>query len=152
DDMTKNVHLPVEAAYVRSATRDGLLPLPAPEFELVLFVLRMVLKHSTWDAQLDRKGRLTASERRELAYLRHRADADAVQRLVAQHLPFIGRDLFSACALAAAERTGRVTRAVTATRLAWALRNHSRRAEVVDMPLRMWRRRLRRVQARLPWH
>ena len=150
DDMTKNIHLPVEAAYLRSTAREGLFPLPRPEFEYLLFVLRMVVKHSTWDAQLDRKGRLTASERRELTYLEERIDVEAVHRLVETHLPFLGRRLFSACARVAAERVGRVQRALTATRLVHALRAHSRRPEIVDMPLRMWRRRWQRVRSRLP--
>ncbi|HSK96283.1 MAG TPA: hypothetical protein VK891_06675, partial [Euzebyales bacterium] len=149
DDMTKNIRLPVEAAYLGSATRDGLLPTPSPEFEYLLFVLRMVVKHSTWDAQLDRKGRLTASERRELAYLEERADPEAVLTLVGTQLPFVGRRLFSACALVAAERVGHARRAVVATRLTRALGAYSRRAEVLDLPLRMWRRRLRRLRGRL---
>jgi len=150
DDMTKNLRLPIEEAYLRSTTREGAFRLPSPEFEYLLFVLRMVVKHSTWDAQLDRKGRLTASERRELAHLEERIDADLVHHLVEQHLPFIGRRLFSACARAAAERVGHLRRAVTATRLLHALRAHSRRPEAIDMPLRMWRRRWRRVRSRMP--
>jgi thymidylate kinase len=151
DDMTKNIHLPVEAAYLGSSTAARTLdfPLPRPEFEYLLFVLRMVVKHSTWDAQLDRKGRLTASERRELAYLQNRSDTTAVLDLVDAELPFVGRRLFSACALVAAERAGRVRRAVTATRLLYAVRSYSRRAEMIDLPLRMWRRRLRKLRSRV---
>ena len=58
DDTTKNFWLPVEAAYLDSRSQDGLLPVPAPEHELAVLVLRMVLKHSTWDAQLQRRGTL----------------------------------------------------------------------------------------------
>lgn len=71
----------------------------------------MVVKHSTWDAQLDRQGRLTASERRELAHLEDRIDRAAVLDLVETHLPFAGRRLFSACTRAAAERVSHVGRA-----------------------------------------
>ena len=62
DDTTKNYRVPIEEAYLASVHRDGslALPTPAPEFELVVFVIRMVLKHSTWDAIASHKGRLAA--------------------------------------------------------------------------------------------
>ena len=49
DDRTKNYRLPVEEAYLRSATRAGSFRLPSPEFEYVVFVIRMALKYCTWD-------------------------------------------------------------------------------------------------------
>lgn len=151
DDMTKNIRLPIERAYLHSSTRHGLFPLPSAEFEYIVFMLRMVLKHSTLDGQLDRKARLTASERRELAYLEERIDAAEVARLVGTYLPFIGLRLFTACCSAASERLGHAARAVVAARLVVALRVHARRPEVIDIGLRMWRRRWRRHRARLPW-
>lgn len=151
DDMTKNIRLPIERAYLRSCTRDGLFPLPSAEFEYTVFVLRMVLKHSTLDGQLDRKSRLTGSERRELAYLRERIDTSAIGRLVDSWMPFIGSRLFTACARAAAEELGNAPRAVVAARLTVALRSHARRHEIVDVGLRVWRRRWRRHRGRLPW-
>ena len=150
DDMTKNFRLPIEDLYLRSATHQGLFPLPSPHFEYVVFVLRMVMKHSTWDAQLDRKSRLTASEGRELAYLEARTDPSEVASLVEAHLPFLDRQLFARCELAAAERVGNLGRAITAARLLHALRSHGRRTETVDLALRLWRRRWRRVQRRIP--
>ena len=56
DDISKNYRLPIESAYIASASDDGSLPVPAPEFEYVLLILRMALKHCPWDAQLARKG------------------------------------------------------------------------------------------------
>lgn len=151
DDMTKNIRLPVEHAYLRSCTRQGLFPLPSAEFEYIVFVLRMVLKHSAVDGQLDRKARLTASERRELTYLEERIDPVEVTRLVSTCLPFIGSPLFGDCRRAAAERMGHASRAVVAARLVTALRAHARRREVLDIGLRIWRRRWRRHRAWLPW-
>ena len=81
DDMTKNVHLPVEREYLDSVGSEGLIPVPAPEFELAVFVVRMVLKHSTWDAQLCLLGGLSASEQREL---------DAPSRAGARARPCVG--------------------------------------------------------------
>lgn len=150
DDMTKNFHLPLEDHYLRSASREGLLRLPSPEFEYVLFVLRMVLKHSPWDSQLDRKGRLTPSERRELGYLSARIRPAEVERLVDAHLPFVGRRLFASCVSACSGGSGRAARAVTAMRLTACLGAHARRPPAVDLMLRAWRRRWRKAQARLP--
>jgi thymidylate kinase len=149
DDMTKNFRLPVEEAYLRSASSDGLFMLPSPEFEYALFVLRMVVKHSTWDAQGGRKGRLTASERRELAWLRARIDRDELARIVDTHLPFLDRRSFEAVERAAAEETGHVRRALTAGRLLRALRAHARHHGAVDLGRRVARREGRRLLARL---
>src|SRR5215211_7026156 len=73
-DMTKNYRLPIEGPYLESAVQGDLFKVPAPEFEFVVFVLRMVLKHATWDAILGREGSLNASEQRELAYLQARVN------------------------------------------------------------------------------
>src|SRR5438094_276550 len=77
-DTTKNFWLPIEVAYLASRTSGELLPVPAAEYELAVLVLRMVLKHSTWDAILQARGSLSASERRELAWLSARAEWPAV--------------------------------------------------------------------------
>lgn len=150
DDMTKNFRLPIEGAFLRSADHRDVLPLPSAEFEYLLFVLRMVVKHSPWDAQLDRKGRLTASERRELAYLEARIDPGVVDKMVATQLPFLDGELFADCRRTAGERIGRLGRALVARRLLRALEAHGRRAAAVDLAVRMWRRRLQRNRRRLP--
>ncbi len=67
DDTTKNYRLPLETAYLCSVRHDEVLPVPAPEFELALFVVRMMLKHATWDAVAMGIGNLSEGERRELA-------------------------------------------------------------------------------------
>ena len=149
DDMTKNFRLPLEAAYLRSVGSTDPLPVPAPEFEYVVFILRMVVKHASWDAQLDRKGRLSPSERRELAYLEARADLDATARIIDVELPFIGQELFEACRRAVVEGSSHVERARVAQQLLRRLDSLGRRAAPVDLALRVWRRRWRRIEHRL---
>jgi thymidylate kinase len=90
DDTTKNVHLPIEKAYLASCTQGPLFPVPAAEFELAVLVLRLALKHGTWDAAAFGLASLTGTERRELEYLRSRADEDELRRVVETHLPHIG--------------------------------------------------------------
>ena len=142
DDTTKNYRVPIEEAYLASADRMGPLPLPtpAPEFELVVFVIRMVLKHSTWDAIASRKGRLAVSEARELAFLSQRADLDAVHAIVRDLLPWIGVALWDRCRRCVDGTITRVARISTAHRLERALAPYARRRQGPDTALRLWRR------------
>ncbi len=57
-DATKNYRLPIERSYLESAVQGDLFKVPAAEYEFIVFVIRMVLKHSTWDVILGRQGTL----------------------------------------------------------------------------------------------
>jgi thymidylate kinase len=150
DDMTKNFRLPIEGAYLASATSDGLFMLPSAEFEYVVFVLRMVVKHAPWDAQLGRKGRLTPSERRELAYLQERIDRAVVAEIIRVHLPFLDRRTFAVAERALEEDAGRAIRAFAGRRVLRALRAHGRRPGAADLGLRVLRREWGNLLSRLP--
>ena len=95
DDTTKNVHVPIEDAYLASCTPGELFPVPAPEFELTVLVLRLALKHGTWDAAAFGLGRLRPAERRELEYLLDRADRSSLRQVVQRQLPQIGWSAWS---------------------------------------------------------
>ena len=97
DDMTKNIHLPIEAPYLASARSEGTFPIPSTAFELLLFLIRMVVKHSTWDAFVSFQGSLSKSERRELEDLVERTDLHEVWELAERHLPFIPREILERC-------------------------------------------------------
>lgn len=142
DDTTKNYRLPIEDAYLDSVGCDRVFPLqvPAPEFELVVFVVRMVLKHSTWDAIASRKSRLSISETRELARLRGRADPEGTRSIVREHLPFIGDALWDRCRRCVEGGATGLFRIRTADRLERALGPHARRRPGTDAALRLWRR------------
>jgi hypothetical protein len=74
-----------------------LFRVPAPEFELVIFVLRMAFKHITWDSVLLRHGSLSPSEYRELAYLATPENLGKVGKVLRECLPYLDQDLFDAC-------------------------------------------------------
>ena len=96
NDLSKNYRIPVEWSYLNSAQQTSLFRIPAPEFELVIFVIRMILKHSTWDSILMRQGRLSHSEGREfddLATPENLAKVDSVL----QYLPYVNQNLFNSC-------------------------------------------------------
>jgi len=140
DDMTKNIHLPVEEAYLDSATLDRTFKIPSPEFELALFLIRMTVKHRTWDAFLTFQGSLSRSERRELDDLLGRADLPEVWALTDEHFPFISRDLWERCLRSVQPGSSRWFGIRTASRLQRTLGGWSRRPPVVDTWVRMWRR------------
>jgi thymidylate kinase len=140
DDMTKNVHLPVETAYLASATQADPFMVPAPEFELGLFLVRMALKHCPWDAFITLQSSLSKSERRELDDLLARVELDEVWSLMATHLPYIDRDLWTRLLRASTEGASVWFRIRTAARLGRALSGLGRRPRAVDTYLKMWRR------------
>jgi thymidylate kinase len=146
DDRTKNYRLPIEEAYISSARNEIGLPVPAPEFELVVLVVRMALKYLTWDEiawRGLRGGRAgpTARERMELEYLRARARPEDVAAVVDEQLPTIGRELFDACLRPFEMDVPVVERTRTARRLEIALQAHARLSRRAD--------RARRIGGRL---
>lgn len=149
DDMTKNYRLPIEAAYLASCTQAGLFPLPAPEFEYIVLVVRMVLKHATWDAFAARQGRLPKAARAELAYLRARIDRAHIAALLEQHLPMLDAALFAACERALEPGCPRTEQAAAGRRLQQQLQAGARRNSLADSGLKLWRRAARAVRVRV---
>lgn len=147
DDMTKAYRVPIERDYLASARsgRHG-IPLPEPEFEYVVFILRMVLKHCPLEALVARKGRLTASERRELADLEGRIDAGGANRLRNRLLPFLDDETFSLGRSAIERDSGLVLRARAGRRLVRSLAGQARHRPAVDSILKVRARILRRAR------
>ena len=140
DDMTKNVHLPIERAYFAGAVQSGLFKVPSASLELVVFVIRMMLKHASWDAILTAQGRLSSSERRELAFLAERADNAEIERVLREHLPFLEPALFQRCRSAIESAVARPRSIGTARALQRALAANSREDPRVDTVLKITRR------------
>lgn len=140
DDMTKNYRLPIEDPYLASAVRSGPFRIPGPEFELAVFLVRMVLKHCSWDAIASLQGSLSASERRELTYLMNRVDLRDVWVLGERHLPFVGSELWERCLLAVHPGASLRLRVRTARALERALAGCARRPRGADVGLKLWRR------------
>ncbi len=139
-DLAKNYRLPIEEAYLDSAAQDGLFRIPAPEFEFVVFTVRMVLKHCTWDLAFGSYGQLKKAERDELAYLEARIDKGRVAEVVRQFLPYIGVDLFNSCVAALEPGCTAWTRMRIAQRLELRLQASSRCGVPVGTLAKHWRR------------
>lgn len=140
EDMTKNYHLPLETPYLASAVQGNLFKTPAPAFELIIFVIRMILKHSTWDTILGRWGALSKAERRELAYLQKLAEPQGVADILATHLPYIDSALFNRCVAALRPNAPLWTRLWVGHQLQRQLKVYARRSSLHDAGLRFWRR------------
>jgi thymidylate kinase len=149
DDMTKNYHLPIEKPFLESAVQEGLFKTPSPEFELIVFVIRMILKHATWDAMLARQGRLPSAARDELEYLQTQANPALVQAVLQQHLPYIDAALFRRCLQSLLPNYPRFTRIRIARQLQDRLKAHARRSPSADVRLKLWRRITKTIRRRV---
>jgi thymidylate kinase len=140
DDMTKNYHLPIETAYLGSVVRSWPFMIPAAEYEFAVFLVRMVIKHCTWDSIVSGQAALTRSERREFADLLARVDQEQVWSIMERHLPFIPADLRRHLLRSVQPGASAWFRIRSARRLQRALVGCSRRPRAVDTYLRLWRR------------
>jgi thymidylate kinase len=140
DDLTKNYRIPLEEAFLEAAVHDGEFRIPPRELELIVLVIRIVLKHSTWDAVLARRAKVPASAREELAFLQTRVDEDLVYRMLQQHLPFVERRSFDDCLRSVDPRFGTLGRIRAGQRLAGELAGCARRSRAADIRLKLWRR------------
>jgi thymidylate kinase len=96
-DFTKNYRIPIEEPYLSSSNRDHLFNLPTPEFELIILVIRLTIKHSTWDTFILGHAALSTSERYELDYLLKLVSMKKMFEILDLHLPYIEPKVFSSC-------------------------------------------------------
>lgn len=146
-DRSKNLRLPIEDAFLDSAVSAPPFRIPAPEFDLLVFVIRMVLKFHTWDAALAGPSRLPDAARAEFDWLRERADPARLDAILEEHLPCLPPALFAAC-LAELE-TGRPRRLRSSRALVRALAPQTRRGPSHDLAVKVVRRSLRGLRRRL---
>lgn len=139
-DLSKNYHLPIEEPYLESSQFCGLFKVPAPEYELIVFVIRMIIKHSTWDTILNREGTLSVTEKQELVYLEAKADPAKVAGVLKQHLPFIDVELFDECLCALRTGYPLIKRIRAGWRLQDRLKAYARRPQMEDLFVKLWHR------------
>jgi thymidylate kinase len=149
DDTTKNVHLPLEKAYLASCTQGSLFPVPAPELELAVLVLRLALKHGTWDAAVFGLATLKDTERRELDYLQGRADQAELRRIVETYLAPIGWSDWSGYLHALLGDLPLPTRLAAGRRVVAGVADLMRRRRALDTAVRCRRRVLWGFQHRV---
>jgi thymidylate kinase len=148
-DMTKNYRLPIERLYLESAVQGDLFKVPAAELEFIVFVIRMVLKHLTWDVMLAGEGTLKAAERQELAYLQARVNENRVAAILRQHLPYIDVKLFNNCIQALQFPCSVWSRVKLGQQLQTKLQANARYSSPLYIYLRVWRRAASVIRQRL---
>ncbi len=148
-DATKNYHLPIEKPFLASSTQRELFRVPAPEFEFVVFVIRMALKHSTWGAILGRQTGLSAGERQELEYLNTQVNNAQVHKILAEHLPCLDVAMFEDYLRSLQPGCSTWTRIKAGQRLQNGLRACARRPPIADEWLKLWRYLLWGTQRRV---
>ncbi len=139
NDLSKNYRLPLEKVYLKSSIQDGLFRVPAPEFELVIFVIRMVLKHSTWDSILMRQGHLSPSERQELGYL-SAPDVVSKAQMILQYVPGLSTSLFNECLHVLQPGCSLLKRIRVGEQLQKVLQSSARRPHLLDILVKFLRR------------
>ena len=148
-DMTKNFRLALEMPYLESAVQGELFRVPAVEFEFIVLVIRMILKHSTWDAILGREGKLKTSERKELTYLQALINQARVNEILKSHLPYIDLDLFGKCVQALQPGCSTWMRMKTGQELQRRLQTNAVYPLSIDTFLKLWRRVILMIQRRI---
>jgi thymidylate kinase len=149
DDTTKNYRLPMERPYLASSVQGALFKVPAPQYEFIGFVIRMLLKHATLDSLLLRRGVMTTSERQEFAYLQQRVDLERVNEILDRDLSMIDRVLFERCVETLQAHTSLRQRLATGRALQRCLAGNGRRVWWADTWLRVWRRLSWRFERRV---
>ena len=82
--------LPVEAALLASARPGDLFPVPAPELEALVIVLRTTVRWASWR-------RVPTETREELGYLERQTHAEAIVAALGRHLPAVDAETYRRC-------------------------------------------------------
>jgi thymidylate kinase len=152
-DLTKNYHLPIEKLFLDSAVRRDLIPLPAPELEFIVFVLRMVLKYSALETGLRRlvTGFVNSASgvEQELAYLEAKIDRGRVHAFLPLALPGLDATFFETCARSLRGRKAFWKRIPVRQKLQRYLRTYARRPQGADALLKLVNRVTQVVRERV---
>jgi hypothetical protein len=138
DSLVKSYRLPVEAMLLSNCRSLHGWPIPAPEAELVVFMLRVALKHADpVEALMANRGYGATVE--ELAWLRERADETRAVQLLADLVPGAGPALFASLIRAIGEEGALGRRVRLGLRLAWSLRGLRRLGLPAEISSRLQR-------------
>ncbi|UCE40561.1 MAG: hypothetical protein JSV17_14060 [Candidatus Aminicenantes bacterium] len=139
-DLTKNYHLPVENVFLESSSQGEFFPIPSPELEYIVFIIRMMLKHSTWSAILNGQGKLSSRERQEMEYLQKKVNRKQMDHDLTKHFAFLNLALFDDCIRSLQPLCSFRFRFKSGQRIQKALRGCAIRPKARDIWLQFWRR------------
>lgn len=131
-DATKNIHLNIEDDYLNSATIKGTIKVPAAEFEYILLVIRMALKHLRWDSMLRMESHLSRNERFELSWLKGQISPEKLDGILVSSFSTIKMTDFYKCAEVLADERMGFRQVITGQRIADQLNDYSRMSSWVS--------------------
>ena len=130
--LTLNYRLPCEDALLASARQGDVFPIPSPEFEFIVLVLRRTLTYSAVAAMLGKDASQSARARDEFDALQARTQPARLRTVLEQHLPFLDAALFESCVLSLQPGCSSWRRLAIRQRLQHRLKSCARRARPVD--------------------
>jgi len=138
DSLVKSYRLPIERSLLEQTCYLHGVRVPVPEAELVLFALRIALKH-TGPIEVLMANRHYRSVSRELGWLREAANAERAEALCTTLFPSIDPPLFRQLLTAIEAERAVARRVVLGWRVARRLRGLRRLSPMLGAASRLWR-------------
>ena len=138
DSLVKSYRLPIERSLLEQTRYLHGVRVPTPEAELVLFALRIALKH-VGPIEILMANRHYRSVSRELGWLREAANAERAEALCTAWFPSIDPPLFRQLLDAIEAERAVARRVVLGWRVAWRLRGLRRLSPMLGAVSRLWR-------------
>lgn len=129
DSLSKNYHFPIEEMLLQNTRMEGSIPVLAKQAELVVFTLRIMLKHTSL-VELILLARYWKQVKQEIAWLLETGSLDETLKLVKHWLPSLDPDLFSECIAALKAPAPLSRRILLGLRLRSQLRIYARHSAV----------------------
>jgi thymidylate kinase len=134
--------IPLERELLASATvqDEGIFKTAAPDLELVVLVLRLVLRHEARDLLRRESPRWLDGALTEVDRLEERATPDQVAGVLSRLLPEVSPKLFEHCRATLLPGCPARRRVAVRAQLAHALRAHASGSSIFAFAERLWRR------------
>lgn len=124
--------LPIESPMLESSQPGDLFRIPSPPYQLLVYVLRMMLRLRGWPLPLS-QARWLSGIQGQLDYLEGRSDRDALGAVLAQHLPIVDLPFLDRCLQALRGESDPAESASVRRNLHRRLRAHSRPPSLVAL-------------------
>jgi thymidylate kinase len=129
ESLSKNYHFPIEEMLFQNVREVDSIRVPTKSAELVVFTLRMMLKHTSL-VELLLLARERGGVQREIQWLLESRSMEETLKLVEQWLPSVDRDLFSDCVAALQLPVGLLRRIALSLRLRSQIGSYSRHSSI----------------------
>jgi thymidylate kinase len=118
-------HLPIEKPLLEGSQSGDPFRVPAPAYQLLVYVLRMMLRLRGWPLPLS-QARWLGGIQGQLDYLEGRCDRDELSEVLTPHLPIVDPGLFDRCVQALRGQRDPAESAAIRRELHRRLRAHSK--------------------------